>query len=368
MTVLSVSVLIASVALAGYTLLSAVRTVILPRGEITVLGLMVFRPLGAIFRTITNRCKKFACKDRVMALYAPIGLVLLPGLWVALVLVSFMGIFWAIGGYGWEESFSISGSSLLTLGFATAETVPLRLLVFLEATLGLGLVALLITFLPSMYQAFSRREALVGLLEVRAGSPPSPEEFLLRHHRIIGLGQLSVEWSTWERWFMELEESHVSYPALVFFRSPRPERSWVTAAGTVLDAASLTLAALDVPLEASAPLSIRAGYLALHQISDFFGIPYDPDPRPDDPISISRAEFDETLDRLHAQGVPIKADRDQAWRDYSGWRVNYDSALLGIAEFVVAPEGVWSSDRPPLGGSGSLSWFRRQPRPKAPSA
>lgn len=347
--VVSVLTAVVGVWVIAYTLLSAVRTVILPRGEITWLGLVVFQPLGALFRAITATRPSFAAKDRVMALYAPIGLVMLPALWASLVLIGFMLVFWAVGDYSWEEAFTISGSSLLTLGFATVEPVGQRILVFIEATLGLGIVALLITFLPSIYQAFSRREALVALLEVRAGSPPTAEEFLLRHHRILGLDRLMAEWSNWERWFVELEESHLSYPALVFFRSQHPERSWITAAGTVLDAASLAQSALDLPPQPNAALAIRAGYLALRPIADYFNIANPDDPHPTDPVTIQRAEFERTLDRLEAEGLPVKADRDQAWRDFAGWRVNYDACVLGLAALVVAPRAPWTSDRPPLG-------------------
>ena len=234
---------------------------------------------------------------------------------------------------------------------------------FLEATLGLGLVALLITFLPSIYQAFSRREAQVGLLEVRAGSPPSAEGFLLLHHRTLGLEVLGNEWETWERWFVEIDESHVTHPALVFFRSPRPDRSWITAAGTVLDAASFTRACLDIPSNARADLCIRAGYLALRQICDYFHIPYDPDPNPDDPIAISREEFDVAYERLRSEGLPMKPDRDQAWRDFAGWRVNYDASVLGISKMVFAPFAPWNADRPPLGaGYERISRFGRRRR------
>jgi hypothetical protein len=83
----------------------------------------------------------------------------------------------------------------------------------------------------------------------------------------------------------------------------------------------------------------------------FFGIPYDSDPKPDDPISIDRSEFDEVAAQLEAGGVPLKADLDQAWREFAGWRVNYDSVLLAIAGFLAAPYGKWSSDRSPVQAS-----------------
>jgi hypothetical protein len=212
--------------------------------------------------------------------------------------------------------------------------------------LGLIMVALLIAYLPTMYAAFSRREQAVNMLEVRAGSPPSALEMLLRFNRIHGLDKLADYWRTWEGWFADIEESHSTLAALVFFRSPRPEASWVTAAGTVLDAASLTLSAVDVPYEPSAALCNRAGYLALHEITHSFDIQLPHSPHfPDDPISISRAEFDEALTQLAAAGLPIKSDREQAWKDFAGWRVNYDRALIELCKLVMAPFAPWSSDR-----------------------
>jgi hypothetical protein len=87
----------------------------------------------------------------------------------------------------------------------------------------------------------------------------------------------------------------------------------------------------------------------LRAIGSYFGIGFDPDPSPDDPISVDRAEFDEVLDRLAAAGVPLKPDRDQAWRDFSGWRVNYDHVLIALAGMTMAPYAPWVSDRTPIG-------------------
>ena len=103
---------------------------------------------------------------------------------------------------------------------------------------------------------------------------------------------------------------------------------------------------------------IRAGYLALRRLATFFGFPYDPDPRSDDPISITRQEFDQACERLAAAGVPIRSDREQAWRDFVGWRVNYDTVLLELAALTQAPPTPWTSDRSPIvrqaGGAGGL--------------
>jgi hypothetical protein len=180
---------------------------------------------------------------------------------------------------------------------------------------------------------------------VRAGSPPSAIELILRYHRIHGLDRLNVLWVQWEQWFADIEESHTSLAALVFFRSPQPDHSWVTASGAVLDAAALLRSTVDAPRDAQADLCIRAGYLALRRIAAFFQIPYNANPRPDDPISISRVEFDAAYDELAQNGVPLIPDRDQAWRDFAGWRVNYDAVLLSLAALTMAPYALWSSDR-----------------------
>lgn len=338
-------VFIAGCALVVWTLIAAIKTVVLPRGEPVFVTGVVFELVGTLFRPFTRRARTFEDRDRALALYAPVALVLLPAVWMALVLTGYTAIFWAIGIHPVQEAFRVSGSSLLTLGFAPVTEPVAIVIAFSEATIGLGLMALLIAYLPSMYSAFSRREMMVSLLEVRAGAPPSAVEMLKRAHRIRSLSTLRQEWERWELWFAELEETHTSLAALVFFRSPQAGRSWVTASGAVLDAAALMASSVDVPREPTAELCIRAGYLALRQIAAFFEIEYDPDPRSGDPISISRSEFEAAYDELSREGVPLRANREQCWRDFAGWRVNYDRVLLALAALTMAPYAPWSSDR-----------------------
>ncbi len=170
---------------------------------------------------------------------------------------------------------------------------------------------------------------------------------LTRYAQIGALGMVDDElFQRWEEWFIDIEESHISFAALVFFRSPQPERSWITSAGCVLDSAAIILSTVDRPRSAPAQLMLRSGFLCLRRLADYFGIRYDPDPRPDDPISVTRREFDLVVIELQAAGVPLKADLDQAWKDFAGWRVNYDTVLIALASLVFAPTARWSSDRP----------------------
>jgi hypothetical protein len=328
---------------------SVIRTLILPRSAPDPITGTVFRSIRQIFNFRLRWSPSYDAKDRVMAYYAPISLMFLPIVWLSVVLIGFTFMFWGSGIESWGEAFTISGSSLLTLGFARGDILFQTILAFIEAALGLILVALLIAFLPTMYNAFEKRETAVTLLEVRAGKPPSAVEMLLRYHRNQGLDSLHESWRTWEVWFAEIEESHTSLAALVFFRSPQPHHSWVTASGTVLDAAALTLSSIDIPWDAQAALCIRAGYLALRRIADFFRVEYNEFPvYPADPISITREEFEVVFNRLSAAGMPVKADRERAWQDFAGWRVNYDTALLSLSRLTMAPEAPWTSDREPV--------------------
>lgn len=342
---LKILVCAAGVALVARTLLSVVRIFLVPRRATDKLATFTFLLVRRVFNLWADASRPYAWRDRIMSVYAPIALLALLAVWLMLVLLGYMGIFWAIDGQPWRAAFIVSGSSLFTLGFAAAPSVAATAVTFSEATIGLVLVALLISYLPTMYSAFSRREAAVTLLEARAGSPPSAVEMLTRFHVLGRLDALTELWVSWEAWFADVQESHTSLIALIFFRSTQPGRSWVTAAGAVLDAAALASSTLDLPRDPQAELCIRMGYLTLRYIADLFRIPYLTEPRPGDPISVTRQEFDAAYDRLAAAGVALKPDRERAWRDFAGWRVNYDTALLALARLTIAPYAPWSSDR-----------------------
>jgi ABC-type multidrug transport system fused ATPase/permease subunit len=330
------------------TLFSALSTFVLPRAARSQLNRVVFGLSRRLFEFILCFAKAYERRDAIMAYYSPISLMFLVPTWYLLISFGYAAMYWAMGIGDFSAALRLSGSSIFTLGIESNDSNFVTTFVFSEAMIGLILVALLISYLPTMYSAFSRREQVVNMLEVRAGSPPSAIEMLLRFNRIHGLDKLSDYWKVWESWFADVEESHTTLPALVFFRSPRPDNSWVTSAGAVLDAAALTLSSVDIPFEASAALCIRSGFLAFRRIANYFDIPNPQDPHyPEDPISVTRQEFERVLDQLSSAKVPLKADRDQAWADFAGWRVNYDRALLVLCPLVMAPFAPWSSDRAP---------------------
>lgn len=345
---LKILVFMIGLALVILTLSSALSTFVLPRGVRSQLNRIVFGLLRRFFGFLLHFAKTYERRDGIMAYYAPVGLMLLLPTWYILILIGYAAIYWSLGVGDLFAVFRLSGSSLFTLGFDISKTPPVTVVAFSEAMLGLMLVGLLIAYLPTMYSAFSRREQVVNMLEVRAGSPPSAVEMLLRFHRNHGLEKLSEYWNVWEAWFADIEESHTTLPALIFFRSPRAENSWVTAGGAVLDAAAITLSAVQIPYEVSAALCIRAGFLAFRRIANYFDIPNPQDPHfPETPICVDQAEFNSVLDQLAAAGLPVNPNREEAWQNFAGWRVNYDRSLILLCGLVMAPQASWSSDRAP---------------------
>jgi len=343
-----VVLIVAGAAVTVAALLSAVRSMILPRGVPSRLARTVFILTRLLFWLRLGRAASYERRDRIMSMYAPIGLLALLGSWLVSTVIGFTAIYLGLGVRPLRTAFELSGSSVFTLGTTTSPHLVPAVLTYGEAGLGLLLLTLLITYLPSIYTAFSRRELTVTMLEVRAGSPPSAVELLIRHHRIEKTERLRELWQQWEGWFVDIEETHTSLAALAVFRSPQPDHSWVTAGGTILDAAALRISAIEGPREPDAELCLRAGYLALRRIASYFRLPFDPAPQPDDPITITRAEFDQACDTMAEAGMAMKPDRDGAWKAFSGWRVNYDTVLLNLARFVEAPIAPWTSDRSPM--------------------
>lgn len=324
---------------------SSVRTVILPRGVSVRLSRWVFVTLRLTFKLRIRTRTSYETRDRVLAFYAPLALLLLLLTWILGLVAGFTALQWSVGVHPVRAAFTMSGSSLLTLGFASPRTLPQTVLCFTEGGLGLAELALMITFLPNIYADFHRREREVTKLRTEAGQPPEGANILVRLHRLQRLDARTQTWVRWLDWFVEVEDSHTSFPALGFFRSPVPELSWVTATGAVLDGAALAASCLDAPRDFEAELCIRAGYLCLRRICALYRLPFDPQPQPSDPIAVARDEFDRVWDRMAEAGVPLKPDQGQAWRDFAGWRVNYDEPLIRLATLTEAPIAPWSSDR-----------------------
>ena len=187
---------------------------------------------------------------------------------------------WWDTGIDFASALGIAGSSVFTLGIATANDAGARTLEILAAGVGLLVLALEIAYLPALYNAFATRETEVTLLATRAGTPglgtrdPGPAQ-LPRHH-----GRAPPLYSQWERWAAAVSESHANYPALVWFRSPVSSRGWLLGLVAMMDSAALYHAVSPQQTPREARLCLSMGVNCLRSMARALHIPYDPDPLP----------------------------------------------------------------------------------------
>ncbi|HEX2241633.1 MAG TPA: hypothetical protein VHJ82_10910 [Actinomycetota bacterium] len=324
---------------------SVVRFLVVPRGLTARVPIVVARTVRKFFYALAKRADTYEVKDRVLAIFPPIVLLSQLVAFLTLFLVGYALILIRVADLHIGQALLESGSSIFTLGFAGTHVASATAVHFAAAATGLILIALQIGYLPTLYAAFNRRETLVTMLQSRAGAPAWGPEILARH--MIGnmLDGLRGLYADWERWAADVAESHTNYPALIFFRSPHPLRSWVIALLAVMDSAAICLAVTPSIAGTQARLCLRMGFLCLRNIADFLRIPYDPDPFPDDPIALTFEEFRAGLHRMEELEFPFERSPEEAWPHFKGWRVNYEALAYTIADLVVAPPGPWSGPR-----------------------
>lgn len=330
--------------------MSVVVTLVVPRAIPSRLVLVVLRAVKVTLRAAIRPLRSYEAKDRLLAFQAPLLLLTQLALWLAVIAFGYGLVLWSVTGSTIGAAFRESGSSMLTLGFATTPSAGATLVDLIAAASGLVVVALQIAYLPVLYGAFSRREATVTLLESRAGAPAWGPELLWRHHRVSSLDTLPDFYREWERWCADLAETHTTYPILVYFRSPHPLRSWVTGLNAVLDSAAMYLSLCPSAAPRAARLCLRMGFVSLRAVAGAVRIPYDPDPHPDAPVRLTFEEFAESVEMLAQGGFPLERTGAEAWPDFRGWRVNYEGLVDAIADHVVAAPGPWVSMRRSLPG------------------
>jgi hypothetical protein len=274
--------------------------------------------------------------------------VLLVG-WVSLALLGYALILWSPafvdgigpGGDSFGNALYVSGTSLLTLGSVGGVTGLTRAIVVAEGATGLGLFAVVIAYLPVLYQAFNRREVGVLLLDARAGSPPSGPELLHRMGSAGVASSLHGLFAEWERWVADVLESHMSYPLLTLFRSPHENTSWVTSLGSVLDAATLLLTAVEDEPDERAILLYGTGVHAVEDLFYYFRLT-------ERETVIQRDEFEDVLGDMKDDGFAVRS-LDDAFARFTEKRAKYAPRLDALAVLLAATPTLWIGDRSFLG-------------------
>ena len=192
------------------------------------------------------------------------------------------------------------------------------------------------TFLFSLYASYQRREARVVVLQASAGAPPSAVALLESYARLDLVGRLPDLFRDWEEWAAEVLDSHVAYPLLGYFRSSHDNLSWISALGTVLDAASLVLTTVTSVPRGDAKLFKRMG---THLVEDIYNLGF----RAGRPTGLDRSAFDAACDRLEEAGYAVEP-REVAWPAFEAARATYSARLEAMASYWAAPAAQWLGD------------------------
>jgi hypothetical protein len=267
-------------------ILDAFQTIILPRrptGRFRITRLfyiVTWTPWAALARHV----RKPKLREQIYSTFGPGSLLLLLVLWALLLVTGFACLFFALGTpfadamaapshlAHLRTDLYVSGTTLFTLGLGDVlpRTLVARALIIVESATGLGLVALVIGYVPVLYGAFSRREVSVALLDARAGSPPTSTELLRRHSFPGGQEALVTLLVEWERWSAEILESHISYPILCYYRSQHDNQSWLSALTAVLDSCALLISVSPGEASRQAQLTFAMARHALVDLGHVF--------------------------------------------------------------------------------------------------
>jgi hypothetical protein len=332
------------------TLWDAFETIALPRTALRRLRLtrLFYRGTWRVWVAVARRLGPDTTREHFLAFYGPLSIFGLLAVWAgglitgfALLLGSQQALVQSLPGESLVfDLFYLSGSSLFTLGLgdvAPHDKIG-RILTVAEAGLGLGLLTLVLSYLPVLYGSFSRREVRLTLLDAWAGSPPAAVEVL---RRIAGTGDraaLDEFLKEWEYWCSELLESHLSYPAVAYFRSQHQRQSWVSALATVLDLSALLKVGIDGLPTWRAHSTFAIARHAAVDLAQILGAPLD--------LSVDRLPPDELaklqLDLEHA-GLALShtAHVAGALTELGRLRRSYEPFIVALSNRLMMPAPPW---------------------------
>jgi Ion channel len=282
--------------------------------------------------------------DGVLGLFAPAATLALLAAWLIGLIVGYGLVLYALrdelrpAPIDLGDAMYFAATSVLTLGFGdiVAEGAPARLIATVAAITGLGTVALVVTFLFSLYGSYQRREIQVVILQAAAGAPPSAVTLLETYAQLGLVERLPDLFRDWQRWGVEVLDSHVAFPLLGYFRSSHDNLSWISAVGTVLDAASLVLTTIEGVPRGEAKLFKRVG---THLVEDIHNLGF----QAGESTSLDRSDFDAACDRLEGAGYTLMP-RDGAWPAFQAARATYALRLEGMARYWATPATSWLGD------------------------
>jgi hypothetical protein len=334
------------VLVAVFATASLVTTFVLPRGgsKLLVMPLLIGRVVRRSFLLIARPARSFERKDGVLAAIGPVSLIAQLVVFLGLYIVGYGLMQWAWAG-SLADGIRESASSFFSVGLVHASPTGNDVIAVIAGATGAIAVALQIGYLPAIYQAFNRRESLVTLMESRAGVPAWGPEVLMRHQLVRITDALPALYRDWELWAADLAESHISYPVLLWFRSPEPGFSWILSLLAVLDAAAMHLALNPTDAPSEARMCLRMGFTAIRRIAQVLRWDFDADPAPEGELRLSFEDFAYAVQLVKETGFPVERTSEEAFAHFRGWRVNYEDVAYRLADYVIAPRAPWSGER-----------------------
>jgi hypothetical protein len=326
----------------------AIRTFMVPTGAPPLINRVLFRFTQALFDAAIRPIRSETRRQGVLSLFAPVSLLLVLAVVLGMIGLGYTLAFYGAGIKPMLRAFLFSGSALSTMGFESpGNNFWVIVLSAVEALTVVTIVALLIGYLPTIYSSYQQREQAVNNLDELTGAQPDGVKVVDAYVNIFGPSRLGELWQTWLTWFAELATSGSTLSGELYLRSSRWDRSWISAAGAMLDAAALVESSLDLSTDPAADRLVRFGSRTLRGILETLRLHCPEQPTwPETPINITEQEFDEAYDHLQQSGLPMKPDKSAAWTTFAQHRVQYECSLMTLVRLKKPPRGCrWTTDR-----------------------
>jgi hypothetical protein len=336
---------VAALLIISNVLWEAFETIILPRRvsrrwRVTV---VFYRGTWLPWRTIARWIGKVRTRETFLSFYGPLSLLTLLVFWAASLIVGFALLYYGAAHQvttprAFETCLYLSGTTFFTLGLGDVvpHTSVGRFLAVVESGLGFGFLALVLSYLPVIYQAFSRREVNIVLLDARAGSPPTAGELLRRHAEPEAMDSLQRLLHNWERAAAEILESHVSYPAVTYFRSQHSNESWLAAITAILDASALLIAGVENACARQARLTFA---VCRHTVVDLAQL-FNTAPRSASVDRLSAPDLQRLRATLNQAGLKL-ADTEAADKKLAQLRDMYEPYLEALSRYFYLQLPPW---------------------------
>ncbi len=323
-------------------LLDAFEAMVLPRRATRKhrLARYYYRSLWFLWVRAGDTLRQRAWRQHFLSIFGPLSMFGLFTLWVTSLVLAFALFQWSLaeplGGELSAPSLGacayLSGETFFTLGYgdlAPNGTIG-RLLSVVEAGMGFGFMAVIIGYLPVLYQAFSRRERTIGLLDARAGSPPTAGEFLSRLAKAGALSQTDNLLWEWESWSADLLESQLSFPVLAFYRSQHDNQSWVAGLAAILDTCAVMLSHISDINRHQVQITFAMARHAAVDLALIFKTP----PREPPSERLPEECYGQLLESLSASGLRVHSSAESAAK-LKELRLMYEPFLAALSSYFL---------------------------------